>query len=212
MAAIDHTTIVFKNGVYIPKPFVLDGDFNCINTLPFEYGRDGNIIKLTNSDGSSIDIWDNIYWFRDEYDAVYRRDGAKKFYGRKNLYVIIERLKWLFHKMEFVCYEKEVGLWKHGNQEVYIYHEPMKKSYVSFYNNGTDSYVIIGGYGHYGNVYTHFMSRGYGDEFEEKMAREAFRWALTIVMEEIVNAIHTDVDIFELDNLRIYAQRKFEFK
>ena len=212
MAAIDHTTIVFKNGAYIPKPFVFDEDWNCTSTLPFEYGRDGNITELVNSDGSVIDIRDSIYVFRDEYDAVFRRDGFKKMYGRKNIDSIVERLKWVFHKMELLCYEKEVGIWKHDNQEVYIYHEPLKQSYVSFYTDGTDSYVVIGGYGHYNNVYAHFMHRGYGDEFEEKMACEAFRWALTNVMEEIVDVIYPRVDIFELDNRLKDMQRKFGFE
>jgi hypothetical protein len=48
---------------------------------------------------------------------------------------------------------------------------------------------VIGGYGHWKNVYCHFMARGYGDEFEEKMAAEAYKWACEKVLVDISESI-----------------------
>ena len=82
-------------------------------------------------------------------------------------------------------YKREVGVYTHDNIEVYIYHDAPNQSYISFYTDGKASWVVIGGYGHHNNVYTHFMSRGYGDEFEEKMAQEAFWWACDDILAEL---------------------------
>ena len=91
--------------------------------------------------------------------------------------------------MHKIGYRKEVGTWIEGGAEVYIYHDDLNQSYVSFYNDGTNTYVVIGGYGHWMNVYTHFYARGYGDEFEEKMTAEAFRWACDKILVDISESI-----------------------
>lgn len=183
MAYIDHTTIVFKNGEWMKEPYTFDENDKYVNICPFEYGRDGNIHTV-----NGIDIRDGITWYRDEYDAVYERDGIERTY-RLNMHVIVERIKWMLHFKRFVCYRKEVGIWCKDDTEIHIYHDELNQSYVSFYDNGTDTYIVIGGYGHWGNVYAHFMSRGYGDEFEEKMAQEAFQWACNNIVVDISESI-----------------------
>lgn len=184
MAVIDHTSIVFKNGEWMKDTYRFDEDGNYINLCPFEYGRDGDIHTV-----GGIDIRDSIMWYRDEYDAVYERAGICRIH-RWNFRSIVERIKWMLRLKRFVCYEQEVGVWKSGSNEIYIYHEPMKQSYVSFYTDGTDTYIVLGGYGHYNNVYAHFMSRGYGYEFEEKLAQEAFEWCCDSVLEHITDSIY----------------------
>lgn len=200
MARVDHTCIVFKNGKLMERT----GYYNYekeqwVSILPFSHNRDGCITKVKLSPlGEFIDIWNEIKWYRDEYDAIYERAGVREngIY-RLSWYGIMARLKWIFHKMERVCYRKEVGVWKRGNAEVHIYHDPTKQSYVSFYKDSSDTYVVIGGYGHWENVYAHFMHRGYGDEFEKEMSVEAYHWACDKILKEISESICMGERIFD---------------
>lgn len=186
MAAIDHTDIVFKNGEWIREPYHYDENDNYVNDLPFEYGRDGNIHTINGEY-----IYNNVKWYRHEYDAIYERKGVDSIRNFKclNFYMIKSRLAWLFRRMERVCYRKEVGVWESGHRSLYIYYEPLNQSYVSFYYDGTDSWVVIGGYGHWNNVYTHFAYRGYGDEFEKQMTIEAYHWACDKVIKDMADYI-----------------------
>lgn len=181
MAAIDHTCIVWKNAVYIPDRIT--------NPLPFEYGRDGGIWRVQNSSETMIDIFADIKWYRDEYDAVYQRKGLNRLWCKPTIRACIARLNWLFRRMERKYYENEVGVWRRGDTAVYIYHDAPKQSYASFYKNDTDTYVILGGYGHHENVYCHFMNRGYGDEFERKIVSEAYQWLCRDILGEICDAV-----------------------
>lgn len=185
MAAIDHTDIVFKNGKWIREPYHYDENDNYVNDLPFEYGRDGNIHTINGEY-----IYDEVNWYRHEYDAIYERKGVESISRYNiNFYTIKSRLDWLFHRMERVCYRKEVGVWENDDRSLYIYSDPLNQSYVSFYYDGTDSWVVIGGYGHWNNVYTHFAYRGYGDEFENKMVVEAYHWVCDKVLEDMADHI-----------------------
>lgn len=186
MAAIDHTTIVFKNGKWMEEPYAFDENDNYLNLCPFEYGRDGNIHTVYGKD-----IRNNIKWYRDEYDAIYERDGWRNWGTvRKTPYGIWAWLKYRLHFMHKIGYRKEVGVWTEGENELYIYHDEFKQSYVSFYDDGNDTYIVIGGYGHHKNVYAHFYARGYGNEFEKKMTEEAFRWACGSILVEISESIY----------------------
>ena len=193
MAAIDHTVIVYKNGEYLKEPDLWDEDGNYINTLPFEYTRDGEITDIFSSGGNLIPIYEDIKWYRDEDRALYERDGISdisKF--RLSWWIIMQAIKWKLHLMRRVCYEREVGVWKSGDVEVYIYLNNVKQTCVSFYKDATDTYVVLGGYGHYENPYTHFMGRGYGDEFEEKMASEAYQWLCSDILSVVSESIFDD--------------------
>lgn len=199
MAAADHTCIIFKNGNYIPEDDTWSyneetGEY--VSHLPFEYGRDGNITRV-----KDMPIWDQFEWFHDEYDALYERDGWRDWSTiRKTPYGIWEWLKYKLHIMKRVCYRKEVGIWRRAKFAVYIYCDALNQSYVSFYTDGTDSYVVIGGYGHHKNVYAHFMSRGFGEEFEEEMAKEAFWWACDDILMEVAET-YIDGNVFENDDV-----------
>lgn len=197
MAAIDHTDIVFKNGKWMKTTYYINENDEYINLLPFEYGRDGNIHTINGKY-----IYDDVVWYRDEYDRLYERKGIKKIYNRFNIASILNRFNWIFRRMDHVCYRQEVGMYGHGGTELYIYHDPLNRSYASFYTDGIDTYIVLAGYGHHANVYTHFMARGYGDEFEEKMAKEAYEWLCKDVLAGIVDAISfgegvANYDVFE---------------
>lgn len=60
---------------------------------------------------------------------------------------------------------------------------------VTIYMDAEDSYVMIGGYGHYLNPYTHFYHRGYGEDFERKMAQECFDWLCHDILDSAVHSI-----------------------
>ena len=193
MAAIDHTTIVFKNGKLMKDDDLCYYNYEkdeYVNLLPFEYTRDGSIHIVVNPDGVREDLWLSKKWYRDEYDALYERDGWRDWSTvRKTPHGIWAWLKYKLHFMHKIGYRKEVCTWKWCEQELYIYHDELNQSYVSFYLDDKDSYIVIGGYGHWKNVYCHFMDRGYGDEFEEKMAAEAFRWACGDILVDISESI-----------------------
>lgn len=194
MAVIDHTVIVWKNGEYMPNPFIFDEDYNYTNLCPFTYNRDGLIMDISGI-GS---IRDEIKWYRDDSYAYYERAGYHRLFAGRGaglsgrIKYLIDFLKYKLHMMNRVYYERETGVYKNGDVELYILHDPRKQSYASFYKDATDTYVVLGGYGHYENVYCHFMHRGYGEAFEQKMASEAYQWLCREVLEEITEYIHYD--------------------
>ena len=201
MASIDHTCMIWRNGEYLPNGTGTTYTYDEItdkytSLLPFEYGRDGNIVRIVDSDGVKIDIRDDTVWGdRGNYWAHYERDGLR--WGHVRWWTwggFVEGLKWTFHKMRLLYHEYEVGVYKRDGIEVYIYKDESKQSYVSFYKDSNDVYVILGGYGHCGNVYCHFMSRGYGEEFEKKMLEEAYEWIAKEIVSKIADAITDDWD------------------
>lgn len=60
---------------------------------------------------------------------------------------------------------------------------------VTFYLDSRNTYVMLGGYGHYRNPYTHFYGRGYGEEFELKMAQECFAWLCTDILRDALETL-----------------------
>lgn len=197
MAAIDHTVICYKNGEYVKDPFVFDEDGAYLNICPFDYSRDGEITAIYEDDGSKIEVlWSDIKWYHDEYDAIYERegiDGAPLF--PITWWKLIKILQWKLHIMRRSCYTRDVGVWRSGDVEIYFYRDVLRETYVSFYKDSKDTYVLLGGYGHHKNPYTHFMNRGYGDEFESKMAVEAYQWLCRDILRVVVESIYEDWDV-----------------
>ena len=60
---------------------------------------------------------------------------------------------------------------------------------VTFYLDSRNTYVMLGGYGHYRNPYTHFYGRGYGEDFELKMATECYEWLCETVLKCALEAL-----------------------
>lgn len=206
MAMIDHTTIVFKNGKLVTKLYEENDDGSFTWLLPFDYGRDGNIREI-----NGICIEDQIKWHYDDYDVIYQRAGMRRMWCVTSIYAWIEWFKWKLHIMErFECTQR-VGVYNVEDVHLYIYHQPLKQYYVSFYRDGVDSYVVLGGYGHHQNVYTHFYERGYGEEFELEMCLEAYRWCMDDVANHLVHAI-VNADVYEMDASINNFKKMFGYK
>lgn len=212
MAAIDHTVIVYKNGEYIKDPFVFDEDGACLNICPFDYSRDGEITSVYEEDGIKIEVlWSDIKWYHDEYDAIYEREGiyGVPFFPIK-WWKLLNILKWKLHIMRRSCYTREVGVWKSRGVEIYFYRNIPGSTYVSFYKDSKDAYVLLGGYGHHMNPYTHFMHRGYGVEFESKMAVEAYQWLYDDILRAVADNIFDTWD--EASTWLVKKRDEFHYK
>lgn len=196
MASIDHTVIIYKNGEYMEKPDIFNVDRGTFRNLcPFEYTRDGEITDIFSSDGKLVSIVNDIKWYRDEYDAIYERDGICSTSGHRFCWhAMVQAIKWKLHLMKFIYYKHEVGVWKSGDVEIYIYKNDPKSTYVSFYKDSNDTYVVLGGYGHRENPYTHFMNRGYGHAFEKEMATEAYEWLCRDILRVVADSIFDNLE------------------
>ena len=80
-----------------------------------------------------------------------------------------------------------------------------------FYVNGNDSYVMIGGYGHYANPYSHFFGRGYGETFERKMAKECYEYLMETILPEALRHLSLFKGA-EQENGYLGLWEKFRFK
>lgn len=98
---------------------------------------------------------------------------------------------------------KEYGKFKYGydkelDVEIIVYE--CDDYNVIFYADHDDSYIMLGGYGHMQNPYTHFYDRGLPEEVECLLMSECFEWLMTDVMD---NCIH---NIDDLNSNALYDQ------
>ena len=83
-------------------------------------------------------------------------------------------MQWIERKFADAFSREQIGYLHNENVEVITYQS--EDFNVIFYLSGDQTYVMLGGFGHYNNPYTHFYDRGYGEEFERKMAKECYEW------------------------------------
>ena len=81
---------------------------------------------------------------------------AKRLFGRRFL-----------HKNSYAFY---------ADRDVEIISVKTPDYCATFYLDWHNTYIMLGGYGHHKNPYTHFYNRGYGEAFERKMALECYCW------------------------------------
>lgn len=186
MAGIDHTCIYFHNGMLMKEVSHCDwierilvheiaggdkahitselvGTTNEINLLPFDTTRDGLFTK-----DKDINIEDMTRIFADIYFKYkWQEKRAIKLYDRDS-YKASEK----YPSQDF-----ENRIYYHKDDSKLILTQYTKNYCLTFYFNldTEDSWVVYGGYGHYNDPYTHFYARGYGEEFEKKMAHELYR-------------------------------------
>lgn len=195
MAGIDHTCICFHNGMLMKEISHCDWEekliswgtedgevhstfdnipINRINLLPFNTNRDGLF-----ANDSTVDIKNMNSVFPDVYFNNKRKEAK-----------VIKA--WNKHR-----WETEAKYPKMFENIIYWYKDDCKiiitqytKDYcLTFYFklDTEDSWVVLGGYGHNCNPYTHFYHRGYGEEFEKKMALEAYQWICGELLPELLD-------------------------
>lgn len=186
MAMIDHTCICFHNGMLMKETCHCDWEekliswetedgkvhntidnipINRINLLPFDINRDGlftkdNAVKIEDMNRIFPDVW---------FNGNKRKEARVIKAWDKNSWKTEEK----YPKLDF---ENRVYWYKDLNKLIITQHT--KDYCLTFYFklDTEDSWVVLGGYGHNCNPYTHFYYRGYGEEFEKKMALEAYQW------------------------------------
>lgn len=151
------------------------------SAIPFEYSRDAELIKPKVSTKKMIPYSCSTGRFR-------------QWFGK--------------HFMDLLP-RKYIGYFHEDDIRIFTY---QSENYNAiFYLKDDESYVMLGGYGHYDNVYTHFFERGYGQGLERKMAKECYRWLFEEVFSYCWSVIFKDrahedeADLFRL-------QKKFHYK
>lgn len=127
-----------------------------VSLIPFDYTRDGEILGVT-------------------FDRVIR----------PSLCCSDNRLaEWIVDKLGKYLHRETLRFYQKDDLEIFLYQSHDYNA--TFYFHGDESYVLLGGYGHYLNPYTHFFHRGYGEEFERKMAKECYEWLCDDVLTDLL--------------------------
>ena len=135
-----------------------------ISLIPFEYTRDGEITGV-------------------RFDRVIE---IPQYYSNTKLGDWIIRKIGTRMDKNYVChYQKDalaILVYKSANYN------------VTFYMDGDESYVLLGGYGHWQCPYTHFYHRGYGEAFERQMAKECYQWLCEKVLQVLAPYVEDDTE------------------
>ena len=203
MAAIDHTIIGFKNGKLLENLHFVkweekqttDNDGEVDNEIfvvaekdfiPFDYNRDGLITFEGGYTEKYMDIYPEYgFWEKGRKPRNHQaRKYMKQCFKQRKQY---EKALTTYSVEMPENYRTRYGYLKDDEKEVIIV---ITEHYnVTFYFIKDDSYVLLGGYGHHANPYTHFYHRGYGKQFERKMCRECYNWLCEDVLEEALQEI-----------------------
>lgn len=81
--------------------------------------------------------------------------------------------------------------------------------YLDYEEN--ENYVILGGYGHYVNPYTHFYGRGLPEEVERMLMSECYEWLMEDIIKDCVEALAAESFWYGDEFVRDY-QKDFGYK
>ena len=73
-----------------------------------------------------------------------------------------------------------------------------------------ENYVILGGYGHYVNPYTHFYKRGLPEEIERMLMSECYEWLMEDIIKDCCEALAEST--WNVDDLVRDYQKDFGYK
>lgn len=179
MAWIDHTCLYWIDG----KPSNYDDVKEALEEYGLYWTRDGvvyskdkeNVVSTATSyDPDSLVYRERYLFFKKLWDLYPPKFIRGAYYGTlRFLNNILTRLFPAYKDYDRVYTDR-----KFKRAEVFIQTEHQGNLNISFVTIRNHGIVILGGYGHFINPYTHFMDRGYGDEFERKMHEEAYDWCL----------------------------------
>lgn len=196
MAGIDHTCIYFHNGQLMKDVSHCDWlettdknndteltPINEVYLLPFEVSRDGVFIKDDFGHTFSGLTAEFAYdWFhRNKIVNAIKRRKAHKDLKTEGFYELSEK---------YPDAADYIVRFLKSSEDIDILVYESKDFNVTYYRTKSDNYVVLGGYGHYANPYTHFYHRGYGDQFERKMACECYQWLMEDVFEEVIETVY----------------------
>lgn len=204
MAGIDHTIIYFHNGMLmkdIDHWDWLKRDTTC-ETLDSKVHITDEIVDTTN-EISLLPFYTNLLPFYTTRDGLFTKDGIVELKDMNRIFPNIrfnnkrketrvirawDKNSWKteekYPKLDF---KNRVYWYKDLNKLIITQHT--ENYCVTFYFklDTKDSWVAFGGYGHYCNPYTHFYCRGYGEEFEKKMALELYRWICEDILTNLLD-------------------------
>lgn len=205
MASIDHEQIYFADGEpsmkYVNELYegwTLPGGYKIVLTRDIEF----NMLYLPSGD-TVVDL----KWQPVEHTEYYEVSYHRMFGGiRSKLSKIIGNLAYKIHtpliKKKEKTYEEYWAYWEDDHIGIYFYRG---RGYNAVFAEGDGfSVVALGGYGHHCNPYTHFINRGYGEEFEKKMLVECYDWLINELLEEGVREIFEYHGNIEKDFKRIW--------
>ena len=129
----------------------------CTSLIPFEYTRDGELYGV-------------------DFD---KKLEIPRYYSNTKIG------DWIIRKLGTLMDREYAYFYRKDEEEILVY---KSEDYnVTFYMNGDESYVLLGGYGHWRNPYTHFFHRGYGEVFERQMGKECYEWLCEDVLSDLVH-------------------------
>lgn len=171
MASIDHTIILFKNGKLLEES--PDSKIQ-IDNLEISFGRDLNLltIKLGDKNIDYQNYRDRIFYHYEERHIFYKIP----FKIKKILKKVIPKKK---------VSDTDVDMCVIDNTTIINYHTACYNALFIFCKDNT--YIGLGGYGHYSNPFTHFYHRGYGRMFEKKMGLECYMWLYEDVLDNALS-------------------------
>lgn len=73
-----------------------------------------------------------------------------------------------------------------------------------------ENYVILGGYGHYANPYTHLYGRGLPEEIERMLMSECYEWLMEDIIKDCCEALAES--IWDVKDLVRDYQKDFGYK
>ena len=197
MAGVDHTCIYFHNGMLMKEISHYDwierddaweledgtvhiaNELVCttneINLLPFNTTRDGLF-----TDDSAVNIKDMHRIFAGIY--------FKHAWQEKRAIKLYDKSSWKAAD-KYPDQDFENRVYWHKDDKKLIITQHTENYCLTFYFkfDTKDSWVVLGGYGHYANPFTHFYHRGYGEEFEKKMAHEAYIWICEELLPDLLD-------------------------
>lgn len=135
--------------------------------------------------------YENVFPFKYNRDALIY-EGIEKWQDEREMCDYTVRYIW-DDKYELTVYESD-------NFNV-IY-------FLDFEKN--ENYVILGGYGHYMNPYTHFYDRGLPEEVERMLMSECYEWLMEDIIKDCCEAFA--VDFWDVDDLVKDYQKDFGYK
>lgn len=179
MAGIDHTCLYWIDG----EPSNYDDVREVLKKYGLYWTRDGyvysedkeNVVGIISSHDPDSLVYRQRYIF---FEKLWRLDPPK--FIRGAYYAALRFLNDILTHLfpAYKDYDRVYKDCKFKQAEAFIQTEHQGDLNISFVTVRYHGVVILGGYGHFVNPYTHFMDRGYGDEFELKMHEEAYDWCL----------------------------------